>query len=374
MAIDFSLDRSARLIENNRLWWRGELDRPLIGVILVGAESPREPPKLPKLRSEDIPEFHQTYSYGLSVRPEQIVDEWDYDLSCHRFLGDAFPYVFTNFGTSFLAALLGAELIVRPKEGTVWLKPEDRPISKLHFEYHSDNIWFNRVKGILKAAVERWEGLVRIAWPDLGGIFDIMSAFRPGSLLPVDLYDHPDEVKRLTWEFHDLWFKYFDEFNEVLRPANQGYLTWAGTFSQNRHAMLQSDFSYMIGPKMFEEFVKPEIAASCERLVDAMYHLDGPGQLDKLDSLLSIEQLAGIQWQPGAGQPHPIEWTEVNHKILDAGKKVQLVREDNIFMPLEEIDAFMEKFEGGRGICAAAMVPISEKAKAVELLEKYRVL
>jgi 5-methyltetrahydrofolate--homocysteine methyltransferase len=67
--------------------------------------------------------------------------------------------------------------------------------------------------------------------------------------------------------------------------------------------MLSSDFSYLIGPAMFDEFVKPGLADSCRRLPHSFYHLDGPGQLAHLDSLLAIAELDGIQWVPGAGQP-----------------------------------------------------------------------
>ena len=47
----------------------------------------------------------------------------------------------------------------------------------------------------------------------------------------------------------------------------------------------------LISPQMFDEFAKPELEATCERLPRAFYHLDGPGQLPHLDSLLEIENL-----------------------------------------------------------------------------------
>ena len=51
----------------------------------------------------------------------------------------------------------------------------------------------------------------------------------------------------------------------------------------------------MLGPEHFEEFVKPEIVASCNRLGNSFYHLDGVGQIRHLDSLLAIAELKGIQ-------------------------------------------------------------------------------
>jgi hypothetical protein len=79
--------------------------------------------------------------------------------------------------------------------------------------------------------------------------------------------------------------------------------------------MLHSDFAYRISPRMFERFVLPDLAACCEQLDHAFYHLE---------LLLSLERLRGIQWIPGDGQPPPEEWLSVLQRIRDAGKLCQL--------------------------------------------------
>ena len=88
--------------------------------------------------------------------------------------------------------------------------------------------------------------------------------------------------------------------------------------------MLQSDFSYMISPQMFERFVLPDVAACCAALDHGFYHLDGKGQIPHLDMLLSLERLRGIQWIPGDGQPPPEQWLPLLKRIRDAGKLCQL--------------------------------------------------
>jgi len=159
---------------------------------------------------------------------------------------------------------------------------------------------------------------------DLGGTLDVISTFRPGHNLLYDLYDFPDEVKRLTWEVHELWHRFFNEINEVLQPVNPGYSDWAKIYSDKPSYVLQSDFSYMISPDMFHEFVKPDLEASCSKLGRSMYHLDGVGQLAHLESLLTIEDLDAVQWVPGDGKPGQEEWPEVYFKIHQAGKKIQI--------------------------------------------------
>ena len=170
----------------------------------------------------------------------------------------------------------------------------------------------------------RWQGQVLMGMTDLGGNLDILSSFRPGEKLLFDLYDHPDDVKRLTWEAHHAWHHYFNELNKVLQPINPGYSDWSGIYSATPSYMLQSDLSYMISPQMFSEFVKPELEATINRLPRSFYHLDGVGQLGHLDELLTITQLNGVQWIPGHGKPDCAHWPDLYRKINAAGKLIQI--------------------------------------------------
>ena len=86
--------------------------------------------------------------------------------------------------------------------------------------------------------------------------------------------------------------------------------------------ILQSDFTYMIGTPMFDKFAAPELASSADRLYNAVYHMDGIGQIPHLDSLLAIDGIKGIQWQPGAGEPSTRNWDELLSRILASGKKL----------------------------------------------------
>ena len=190
MSVNFPAERWERVKENYGSWWAGTLDRPLIQMVLTGRDPGRDEPTLP-------PHAFTSF-YELSVSAEAIVDRWDYDLSCQKFLGDAFPSAWPNFGPGVIAAFMGAEL--ENGNETVWFHPQrESEISEISFEYDADNIWLKRIKDICRAAVERWNGLVQVGMTDLGGNLDILSTFRPGEKLLLDLCDHPEDVKRLTW-------------------------------------------------------------------------------------------------------------------------------------------------------------------------------
>ena len=121
-----------------------------------------------------------------------------------------------------------------------------------------------------------------------------------------------------------LWWHAYRGIDQNLRACNRGYSAWTPIFSETPYYMLQSDFCYMIGPEMFDTFVRPELVASCRQLPHAFYHLDGVGELPHLDSLLAIPELKGIQWIPGDGRGGPMQWLDVYRRILDAGKLLQI--------------------------------------------------
>ena len=341
-------------------WWDKELDRPLIAVQLWGKDPGRPMPKVPSLT--------QATCADLSIPVEDIVDRMDYDLSCVEYLGDAFPYVNLNsFGPGVAAAFLGAKL--DNSSGRVWFHPEKlQPIDKLHLEYDPDNIWLRRIKDICRAGMERWQGQVLIAMPDLGGVMDILSTFRPSENLLFDLYDEPEEVQRLVGEISDLWMQFYEEINSVLQPVNPGYCDWAGILGDKPSYVLQSDFAYMIGPEFFDMFVKEDIRKMCRKLDRTMYHLDGVGQLNHLDSLLEIEELDAVQWVPGDGKPSQREWPEVLRKIQAAGKNMQI---------LESIEGF-DEVVGILGTAKGLQINwggfVNEREKFVEALRKYKVI
>jgi hypothetical protein len=336
MSIDFTCDRWQQVRITHDKWWRGELDRPLIPVTIKDCPANRPEPAAPLLS--------QATCADLSIPAEALIDRIDYELSQYRFLGDAFPYFNLDcFGPGIVAAFLGGML--DNSTGRVWFHPpRDCPIQELHFKFDPDNVWFRRVSEIYAAGMRRWQGQVLMGMTDLGGILDILSAFRPGQELLFDLYDHPEEVLRLVGEAHEAWHRYYTALNAVLQPLNPGYSDWSAIYSSEPCYMLQCDFCYMIGPDMFAEFVKPELRLSCQKLANPFYHLDGPGQLLHLDSLLQIEALKGVQWVPGPDAADCSRWPEVYRKIRGAHKLIQL------YGSFEVLDAVSEQLGSARGI------------------------
>jgi len=357
MAIDFSRARWDKIKEDYGRWWAGELKRPLIRITTWTRNPDKAEPRV-----KDTPHL----IYDLSVSADEIVDRWDWQLSGVKYYGDAYPSVWPNMGPGVLAAFMGARPI--PADDTTWFEPDKpRELADIHLKFDPENVWFKRCLDISRKAVERWEGQVLVDVTDLGGNLDIVSTFRPSELLPMDLYDNPEEVKRLGWESHRAWWECFEEINKALQPINPGYGAWLDIYSDVPYYVLQCDFCYMIGPAMFDEFVKPELEATIKRLGNAYYHLDGVGQLPHLDSLLSIKELKGVQWVFGDGKPGMTHWPEVYRKIRDAGKTIY------VYGTLDEFDTLIGQLGSAEGVVFNLWRERQSDSEIKDFLAKYKV-
>ena len=336
MSIDFSAERWQKIKDIHKQWWEGELERPLIPIVIQDREPTRPCP--------DAPLLTQRTCEDLTIPAEKLIDRIDYEFSKDSYLGDSFPmFNMACFGPGVVAAFLGARL--DNSTGRVWFHPEEeQEIADINLKFDPDNVWFRRVCDIYKAGMERWQGQVLMGMPDMGGNLDILSTFRPSEKLLFDLYDYPEEVNRLTWEINEAWHQYYEALNEVLQPVNPGYVDWCGIYSDQPTYILQCDFCYMIGPDMVESYVVPELAASCERIANPFYHLDGTGELPHLDAFLAIDSLKGVQWVPGTGKPDCSNWPDVYRKIRDAGKLIQ------VYGDMDILDTVGEQLGSAKGI------------------------
>ncbi len=292
-------------------WWEGELDRPMVvletvNTMFAGKEA-------------------FTREFMLEKPVDEVLDIYQQLLEGGHFYGDAFPKLFVNNGPGLGAGFLGAEVIGMPEQFTVWFQAKEQvPIEELHLRYNPDNVWWRRVQDMTRRAIERWGDKVALAHTDIGGNLDILASFRTSNQLLLDLYDHPDEVLRLVGEITEAWLRYYDKLYETIKKNSRGTCNWAALWSPKRTYMHQSDFCYMISPKMFEQFVVPDLEACFDVMDHAFYHLDGKGQIPHLDRFLEMENLAGIQWIAGAGQPQPEEWLDLLKRIIDGRKLCQV--------------------------------------------------
>lgn len=293
-------------------WWAGELDKPMIWIerccVPDGVTLPDAPRFVPQLPD--------------SLTLDETVERYEAAKPYISYYGCAFPRWFVNFGPGIGAAFLGSNVGVSPD--TVWFSPaDDKPLTEIMIQRDENNAWWQRVLQLTRTAAQRWGRKITVSYSDIGGNLDILASLRGTENLLMDIMDCPDEVERAVSEITQQWFWYFDRLHES-SDAGAGHCPWAALWSPGKMYIMQSDFSYMISPDAFARFVLPDVEKCCRYLEHSFYHLDGKGQLPHLDMLLAIDELHGVQWIPGDGQPSAAYWPEVLQKIRRAGKLCQV--------------------------------------------------
>jgi hypothetical protein len=354
--LHFPDDGWERIRQDWCAWWAGELPRSLIVLECI------EPKDAVTLH------YASTFlgNYGWEADASELLDLFISRLEATHYLGDAFPRFWPNYGPGVVAAFTGAGL--QATQDTTWFSPtEVESIGKLHILPSADGPWWQQVKTVTQAAVERWGNQLSIGFTDLGGNLDVLAHLRGSQRLLLDLSDDPQEVDRLIWKTHHLWMQCYRALLSLTRNS-QGITCWGPCWSPASGYLLQSDFSYMISPHMFERFVLPDLSACCEDLDYPFYHSDGKGQLAHLDILLSLVKLRGIQWVPGDGQPQAEHWLPLIARIRKSGKLCQVyVSAEGALDILREL--------GGKGLLLVineTLAPQDGQAllDAIQILEK----
>lgn len=298
-------------------WWNGgDIGRPAMFVYV-----PREAP------IEDIPEIppppgclarnYTTKSFDYRVNYAQRAC-----VSTH-YLGEAVPSISSgDVGANSLALYLGCKGEEAPE--TVWFEEFIHDPDRDTFGYGPDNFYWTFTLDVLRRVKPLAEGKFLQAFPDFIEGLDTLAAMRGTEQLLTDLIERPDWVRCALRRITDLYFRYYDVTYDLIRDEVGGSVFW--TWAPGRAAKLQCDFSAMISPGMFRDFMVPILGEMTERVSYSIYHWDGPGAITHHDALLALPRLNMIQWTPGAGvEPDWHErWWPLHHMTLDAGKKLMI--------------------------------------------------
>lgn len=295
-------------------WWKGED----IGRAAMQITAPRSEP------IEEIPALQEPEGWVTHYSTKSLAFRVNVALrACinTEYYGEAVPAVASgDLAPNCLALFLGCHGVEMP--GTVWCEPCIESPDTARFEYDPENFYWNFSTETYRQVLEQSQGKFLQQFPDLIEGLDTLAAMRGNKLLLTDLLDRPEWVRACLRQITDRYFQYYDILYDMLRDEIGGSVFWA--WAPGRMAKFQCDFSAMISPAMFREFMAPVLTEMTGRVSYSMYHWDGPGAICHQDALLSIPRLDMLQWTPGAGvEPTWHErWWPLYHKTLDAGKKL----------------------------------------------------
>ena len=320
--MEMNMDRLA--MRWTAFWNKENEDRPLMSV-----KTPKNGPATPA-----------------PVRPATWRETWldtEYQLKKARhgmehtcYLGESFPSFNPNLGPDLVGALCGCGLEFGGR--TSWAIPclEDYE-SFPGIRFDENNLWWKKICELTQAALEDSRGDYLVGITDLHPGADGLVSLRGPENAALDIYDEPEQFKQRVWEILPVFKEMTNRLHAMIAARQTGCTNWMGILHPEKLWYVTScDFSCMISSDCFEEFIVPELVAEAAWLPATMYHLDGPGALRHLDRLLAMEELNGIQWVYGAGQPSARHWLPVLQKIQQAGKCIQVDCQPEDIVPLCE--------------------------------------
>lgn len=255
-----------------------------------------------------------------------------YRLSRSIYPADVLPVANTDLGPGSLALFCGA----RPDFGddTVWFHPfqpgegelEPEELPPLRFD--PENRWWQLTEKIIRACAELSQGKYLVGCPDLVENLDALCSLAGPETACMSMIERPEWVEQRIWELNDVWFAAYQRIYDLIKLEDGSsafgvFFIWG----PGKVAKVQCDFSAMISPEMFRQFVVPALTRQCEWLDHSLYHLDGTQAMIHLDALLEIEALDAVEWTPQAGIEtggHP-RWYDLYRRVVSAGKSVQVV-------------------------------------------------
>ena len=211
---------------------------------------------------------------------------------------------------------------------TVWYNQCFTDPAKTDLKFLEDNPYWLWTLATTRLYVEAAKNKFVVAMPDIIEGLDILAALFGTQELLAFLLDCPEEIHRLLRQLDDIYWQAFDPIYELIKDERGGNAFMAfQIWGPGRTLKSQCDFAAMISPDMFAEFVCPYLERQCARADYVIFHLDGPSCIRHLPHLLSIKNLKGVQWVPGAGaaEVDPIGrhwWTSVWEPIHAAGKNM----------------------------------------------------
>jgi len=310
-------DNWPKIRERHEAFWHGAvIDRPL-----VRARAMRRDSRVAAMPT-DPAEQRRWFT-----DPGQVVERLRSERACLHCAGDAFPVAFP-VGTGLVAiqaAYLGGGYRFVPGTATAWCDPIIDDWSACPSLAVDDaNAWWRETQALLDAGARELSGVAAIGIPDLQGGGQILDLLRGSERLAMDLLENPDEVHRAMRAIDAAWLHYWTECNRLILPSQPGYVDWLEVWSDRPAVTVECDLAIMLSPAHFDEFFLPSVIQQTLWVERTIYHLDGPGAIRHLDSLLAIDTLDGIQWVPGAGAAPMREWSPLLQRIQNAGKLLVL--------------------------------------------------
>ena len=307
-------DYDRTLARFEAFWHREIIDRPPVTLALPkeGAPAPR-----PQRAYQNLKER------WLDI--DGRIEEMEAGLERTDFLYDSLPILWPNLGPEIFSAWCGCGY--RYGETTTWSEPaildweEDYGKTRLDMNHPL----FRKMVEFTRKLLARGQGKYIVGLTDFHPGGDHLAALRDPQNLALDMVENPEWVEKALLRSGPEFFAAYGVFYQMIHEAGMPATSWTPVIHDGTFYIPSNDFSCMISREMYDRMFLPGIRQECAFYERSIYHLDGPGALRHLDSLLEIPELDAVQWVCGAGNEGYHRWVGVYQRIQRAGKGIQMM-------------------------------------------------
>ena len=272
-------------------WWNGgSLGRPVI-FSGVPKENPKTVAPVSVLTSEEFKERDLSEEFHLGM--ERSFLEGFY------FPAESVPYVRVNYASllGLLGAMAGAPINYTADTGTAWIGEVPDIYSRPLPKFSPDCPPYKFIIHMIHRHAETFGyDVILGANPMLDPLTTLSMMRGPGNLC-VDLIERPLAVKEWISALGDLFMAAVQGYRSArAMHGRREDINWCGAWAPGDMDALQCDFSTMLSPEMFREFVLPELEREAEFMDYAIWHLDGTTEFRHLDAICSVPKIRVIQW------------------------------------------------------------------------------
>lgn len=275
--------------ERMMAWWEGgSLDRPVIWTNIV---KPDAPPFVPSW-DPGTPELRD-------LDEEYRFSEVKHFLESHLFLAEAVPFASTGHGSGvcLLAAMAGAKVDYAPDNGTAWIEKIDGLYERPLPEFSEDNPAYAYTIKMIHRHAQGFGCDCVLSADDIIDPMTTLSMMRGPAELCMDLVENPEMVKQWCKRLGEFYLEMAKGFRAARAVYNRREENnWTGVFAPGDMEAIQCDFSTMLSPEMFNEFVMPEVEREADFFDYSLWHLDGIDEIRHLDAICSVKKIRGVQW------------------------------------------------------------------------------
>jgi len=254
-------------------------------------------------------------------------------------LGETFPVFWPNLSAVVYNLFLGqaAEF----DDVTAWTHPCIDDLDNLpELKVQREGIYFRAVEALTCRALELAEGEFLVGYTDMYAGIDCTMGLRGAEQMCLDLVTYPEQIKGPIDRAFAEYEQVYGHFDDRLKAHDQLSVAWMNLPSFETFNVLACDYAVNISPIHFDEFCMPIIRREADLFKHNVFHMDGPGVAEHVESILSLPNLAAVQWVQGYGRDKPImQWVPLIERIQQAGKSVI------VDLGLEELDEFMKRVD-----------------------------